>query len=381
MRRRVLALSLLSSLTACSLIGLGPAPTGTEGTEGTEATVGTQVAPEAYAPPPGLPDLRPVFGLDPNHWAPAFMPAFTQEAARAEVVAALTDFEEVESSPGEVELVTLVPKKPGRPAGVRSLQLSFQKGKLYSASVKFSFKHRYDPAFQLYAVHLARLNFGPIEDGELDSEETITIIGEDSSSIQMPNRDGIELNLNFPRKIQTGRVASPTPAPSYPPARIANEAALAPPEGLPDLRPVLGIDRDHWAPAFMKAYREGAPEQEVLAAMTAFDVVVPPEEGDYATAELTPKDAAAFPGLAKLKLTFRMAEGQSARGLTKASIVLAGEETPELRAYVAKLAELNFGRVEPEEVGEIMTWIGDHGAMAQASMSGEPSIQITFPDF
>lgn len=70
-----------------------------------------------YAPPDGLPDLRPIVGLDPNHWAPAFMPAFTQQVTREEVVEKMAaDFERVDANDKET-LVTMVPKEPENSLG------------------------------------------------------------------------------------------------------------------------------------------------------------------------------------------------------------------------------------------------------------------------
>jgi hypothetical protein len=384
--RVVLCSALLVAAAGCGWFGGGKSsaakdPSGSASSGG-DAPSGVDEA--AYAPPGGLPDMRPIVGLDGNHWAPAFMPAVTQQSSMKEVLGALDDLEEVKRTDGDIIFVTLVPKDRKALAGLQSVELSFHKGddgehRAYSVKLAFERSIRYQPAFHEYLVHLCRLNYGPISD-EKAKEEIITILGDDGG-VQLTNQSGVALDIQFPDERGAGKGA-PSPAPKYSDVKTIDEDDFAPPEGMPDARLVMGVDPDHWAPAFLPRVFQGHPEEKALALFEDdFKMVGKPKKGDSAFVTFVPKDKKKLPGVRKVQIYLTEDEAWDGRGLRSIEIELDPKLTKskDYFAYLVKLGEANYGDEEPEEASDgIVTWGGDNSAMAQLSKSG---IDITLPRY
>lgn len=389
MKGRLAPFALAVSLSACWLIPGSTPPNGSgavtpksgDPNRGNGASSeATAVAPdrEVFAPPEGLPDLRPLFGLDPNHWTLGFLPGVTRQTAMADVLAAMGDMDIVERDlDGEFPRVKVIAKDPATYPGLSWAEVGFHRdedqggeAKAYDVTVHFKRRYRFEPAMRQYVLHLTRFNFGAIED---PSKDIITIMGPDYTSVQVTKdiHGGVELKVSLAKAPLSGRRAPSLTKPDYAAVQTFDAADYAPPEGMPDGREVIGLDPDHWAPAFLPLLPEGTSEKDAIAAVeeAGFALRGRPRPGDSAFIKFVPKTKDAAPGVKLLTLYVVEDEKWEGRGLRNIEL----EMMPGLnrkQAYVdhlVALAQLNFADAEPEEVDEIMTFSTDGFTQFQLS--------------
>lgn len=337
---------------------------------------------EVFAPPEGLPDLRPLFGLDPNQWTLAFLPDVTRQSAMDDVLATMSDMEIVDRDlEGEFPRVKVIPKNAESYPGLSWAEVGFHRdkkqggeAKAYDVSVHFKRRFRFEPAMRQYVLHLTHFNFGAIED---PAKDIITIMGPDYTSVQVTKdiHGGVELKVSFAKAPLSGRRGPSLSTPTYAPIETFDEADYAPPEGMPDGRKVLGLDPDHWAPAFLPLLVEGTPEKDTIAAIeeAGFTMAGRPRPGDSAFIKFVPKTKDAAPGVKLLTAYVVEDEKWEGRGLRNLELEMMpglNRQQPYVDHLVA-LAQLNFAGAKPEEVDEIMTFSTD--AFTQFQLSNHRS--------
>ncbi len=338
---------------------------------------------EVYAPPQGLPDLRPLLGLDPNHWAPAFMPALSQAHSMEQVLNDLPNLEVVETYRSDSVLVDLVPKNPGELEGLRSVQLFFHSNtvsgpqRLGSAELMFSRNCRYEPAFRQYLVHVLRKSFAYISAKEAEQKHAV-ISGEDGASVQLlDGSDGVGLKITFPREITAGRFVSEyrSKRPTYTTLLAKSEQDFVPPTGTPDARPLIGLNRDQWAPAFGPAFTRRNTYTELASALSDFEL----QEKQNGSATFVPKLANKFPQVNKVLVRFQTDSTEEfVEGI---DLVLTTTQLDPYFDHLATLAQYTFGgRHADAPLESIMVWTGDHGAAVQ--LTRDPlKLSYTLPKF
>lgn len=249
-------------------------------------------------------------------------------------------------------------------------------GNVYAYSVELTFSRsiRFEPVFKTYLIHLCRLNFGPIGEDKA-KDDNINVFGDSSASMSISSGAsfGASLKVTFPRQPVRSQGAPSTTKPSYGELTVLKEADFPAPEGKPDVVKWLGLDRDHWGPAFLPALKQGMREEKTLALFEAdWKMVRKPKKGDSAFVKFKPKAKDKYPGITLVEVYLTTDDSWEGRRLRSMTIEMDRRllEDEAYFAYLTKLGEANFGDGEPEDPDEIMTWIGDHSEMAQLSKQG-----------
>jgi len=346
--------------------GQSPASPTSDGRASTNGTGSSSASidRETFAPPEGLPDLRPLFGLDPNQWTFAFIPGVTRRSTADDILETLRGVKVAKrETRDDFTWVKVIPEDAESYPGLSWAELGFKKdetgaSRAYDVTIHFKRRYRFEPALRTYVQHLTRLNFGRIRKPDDDIQ---TIIGPESAMAQVSKaHDGeLRIKLTFPKKSLFGRSAPALTKPTYAAVRTIDEADYAPPEGMPDGRKVLGLDPDHWAPAFLPVMVKGTPEAEVISTIeeAGFALRGRPKPGDSAFLQFVSKQKDVAPGVKLLTAYVVEDDEWEGRGLRSLELEMAPGLNRQ-QAYVdhlVSLVQLNFAGAEPEEVDDIMS--------------------------
>jgi hypothetical protein len=143
-------------------------------------------------------------------------------------------------------------------------------------------------------------------------------------------------------------VAQPAPAPKK------AQVDLTPPNGSPDLRPIIGTD-DAWAPTVFTGVRAGMSPEEVGKVIPGAEKV-----SKFGISNVPVKNVAGVDGY---QLSFQDGKIYSGTVQFKRSL-----KSGEFYAYLVNATTNKYGDAKPDEVKKkLITWVDSRFRMAQAS--------------
>ncbi len=352
-------------------------------------------AKEALAPPEGLPDLRGLLALETDRWMPSFMPQVTRSTPMKDVLDKLKGLKEVEENiDGEFARYTFVPDTPNLYPGVRKVELTFTKDegsevfKAYSVDIQFLRSVCHEPALHQYLHLFLSYKYRAPDEPPTEQNLIFQTGGRGTVMLSRMGATGTTLDFTVPDDVPSPKTSNAPKRPQYAPVRTIDPADFEPPARTIDARPIIGLDPDHWAPAFLPLMLEGTPEDEACQIIKEAGFVMkgkPDPNDELEFINFVPKAARkTLPGISKLRITVSRPEESapgSVRGLSGIKITLNRKvsRAKDYPAYIHKLAELNFADDKPQPFAERLIYTRDDYTQFTAYFGKEIELEFGAP--